>query len=67
MLDPVTIHKRRFILAKALTKPAFGVPSAELVNRIESSDMAPAARAAGYRFEAKLGELDRQYFRNWLL
>jgi hypothetical protein len=50
-----------FTMVKALTKQTFGAPSAELVDRIESSDMAHAARAAGYRYEAKLGELDRQY------
>jgi len=39
-----------------------GVPSAELVNRIESSDAVSAARAAGYRFEARLGaELRDEY------
>jgi hypothetical protein len=48
-------------MAKALSRPAFGMPSAELVNRIESSDAVSAARAAGYRFEARLGELGRQY------
>ena len=48
-------------MAKALTKPAFGVPSTELVGRIESSDAVSAARAAGYGFEASLSELGRQY------
>lgn len=48
-------------MVKALARPAFGVPSAELVGRIESSDAVSAARAAGYRFEAKLSELGRQY------
>lgn len=48
-------------MVKALTKTVFGVPFTELVNRIESSDAVSAARAAGYRFEARLGELGRQY------
>lgn len=48
-------------MVKALTKPAFGVPSTELIGRIESSDAVSMARAAGYRFEAKLSELGRQY------
>jgi hypothetical protein len=37
------------------------VPSAELAARIESSDAVSAARAAGYRFEARLSELGRQF------
>jgi hypothetical protein len=48
-------------MAKALTKPAFGVPSTELVGRIKSSDAVSAVRAAGYGFEASLSELGRQY------
>lgn len=48
-------------MAKALTKPAFGMPSAELIGRIESSEAVSTARAAGHRFEARLGELGRQY------
>lgn len=48
-------------MVRALTKPAFGALSTELVGRIENSDAVSAARAAGYRFEAKLSELGRQY------
>jgi hypothetical protein len=48
-------------MAKALTKSAFGVPSTELVGRIENSDAVSAARAAGYGFEVSLSGLGRQY------
>jgi hypothetical protein len=47
---------------KSLVKPtAFGVPSVEVIDRIDSSDKVSALHAAGYRFEARLSELERQF------
>jgi hypothetical protein len=39
---------------KQLAKsPAFGVPSAEAVERMDNSDRVQALRAAGYRYETR--------------
>jgi hypothetical protein len=47
---------------KSLTKsPAFGVPSAEVISMIGTSDKVQALRAAGYRYETQLSELERQF------
>jgi hypothetical protein len=45
---------------KSLTKPTFGVPSAEVIGRIGTSDQVAALHAAHYRYEAQLAELERQ-------
>jgi hypothetical protein len=47
---------------KSLTKPtAFGVPSTGVLDRIDSSDKVSALHAAGYRYEARLSELEQQF------
>jgi hypothetical protein len=43
------------------TKTAFGVPSVETIDRIDSNASVAAARTAGYAFEMKIAELRRQY------
>jgi hypothetical protein len=48
-------------MARSLTKPAFGVPSAEVISMIGTSDKVQALRAAGYRYETRLSELERQF------
>jgi hypothetical protein len=48
-------------MAKALTKGMFGVPSAEVLTAIDASDKCAALQVAGYRFTAKLAELERQF------
>jgi hypothetical protein len=48
-------------MAKQLIKQVFGVPSAEVVGMIEDSDKVQALRAAGYRYETRLSELERQF------
>jgi hypothetical protein len=48
-------------MAKALTKTAFGVPSADVLTAIDASDKCAELQAASYRFTAKLAELERQF------
>ncbi len=46
---------------QALAKPPpFGVPSLEVADRIDVSDMVSAIGAAGYRFHARMRELEQQ-------
>jgi hypothetical protein len=47
---------------KSLTKsPTFGFPNAEVIGMIDTSDKVQALREAGYRYEARLSELERQF------
>jgi len=48
-------------MGKQLTKPSFGVPSAEVTGMIDTSDKVQALRAAGYRYETRLSELEWQF------
>jgi hypothetical protein len=48
-------------MAKSLTKPTFGVPSAEVIGRIGTSDQVTALHAAHYRYGAQLSDLERQF------
>jgi hypothetical protein len=45
-----------------LAKPTpFGVPSLEVADRIDVSDVVSALRAAQYRFHARMHEIERQF------
>jgi hypothetical protein len=55
------LHYREIHMGKQLTKQVFGVPSAEVIGMIDTSDKVQALRATGYRYEARLGELERQF------
>jgi len=44
-----------------VTKPIFGVPSREVLDRIDTSDKVARLSEAGYAFEIKLRELERQF------
>ena len=46
---------------KHLTKQAFGVPSLETANRIDASDKVSALHAAGYRYDARVREIELQF------
>jgi hypothetical protein len=48
-------------MAKALTKQTFGVPSLETATRIDDNDKTAALQAAGYRFTARMRELEAQF------
>jgi hypothetical protein len=48
-------------MAKQLSKQVFGVPSLELAVRIDASDICAALGAAGYRFTARMRELEDQF------
>jgi hypothetical protein len=48
-------------MGKQLTRQVFGVPSAEVIGMIDASDKVQALQAAGYRYEARLSELERQF------
>jgi hypothetical protein len=48
-------------MTKLLTKTGFGLPSQEVMERIDASAKATRLRKAGYRFEAQLRELERQF------
>jgi hypothetical protein len=46
---------------KHLTKQAFGVPSVETASRIDNSDKVSALYAAGYRYDARVREIELQF------
>jgi hypothetical protein len=46
---------------KHLTKQAFGVPSVETASRIDASDRVSALHAAGYRYNARVREIELQF------
>ena len=46
---------------KNLTKQAFGVPSVETASRIDNSDKVSALHAAGYRYDARVREIELQF------
>ncbi len=48
-------------MAKSLTKAVFGVPSAEVIGRIGTSDQVTALHAAHYRYGAQIADLERQF------
>lgn len=48
-------------MTRTLTKPVFGIPSAEVTDRIGASDKVAMARAANFRFESKMRELELQF------
>jgi hypothetical protein len=48
-------------MARSLTKPIFGVPSADVLTAIDSSDKCAELQAAEFRFRAKFGELERKF------
>ena len=48
-------------MGKQLTKQVFGVPSPEVIGMIDASGKVQALRAAGYRYETRLSELERQF------
>jgi hypothetical protein len=48
-------------MTKLLTKTGFGLPSQEVMERIDARTKAARLREAGYRFEAQLRELERQF------
>ena len=48
-------------MAKSLVRQIFGMPSAEVVSRIEASDRSSAASAAHYRFTARMRSLEAQF------
>lgn len=48
-------------MAKLSAKTAFGVPSQELTIRIDESVATSLLRQAGYAFESKMRELERQF------
>ena len=45
----------------ALAKTTFGVPSIETACRIDNSDRVSALHAAGYRFDARVREIELQF------
>jgi hypothetical protein len=61
MLGKITISPQEIHMGKQLTKQVFGVPSAEVIGMIDTSDKVQALRAAGYRYEARFGELELQF------
>jgi hypothetical protein len=46
---------------KHLTPKAFGVPSVETASRIDASDRVSALHAAGYRYDARVREIELQF------
>ena len=46
---------------KHLAKQAFGVPSVETADRIDASDKVSALHAAGYRYDARVREIELQF------
>ena len=48
-------------MTKLLRKTVFGLPSQEVMGRIDSSARAARIREEGYRFEAQLRKLERQF------
>jgi hypothetical protein len=48
-------------MGKQVIKQVFGVPSTEALERMDNSDRVQALRAAGYRYETRLSELERQF------
>jgi hypothetical protein len=47
---------------QSLAKPqTFGIPSLEVADRIDVSDMVSAIGVAGYRFHARMRELEHQF------
>ena len=48
-------------MTKLLTKTGFGLPSQEVMERIDARTKAARLREADYRFEAQLRELERQF------
>jgi hypothetical protein len=48
-------------MTKLPRKTVFGVPSQEVMGRIDASARAARIREEGYRFEAQLRELERQF------
>jgi hypothetical protein len=48
-------------MTKLLRKTVFGLPSQEVMGRIDASARAARIREEGYRFEAQLRNLERQF------
>jgi hypothetical protein len=48
-------------MTKLLRKRVFGLPSQEVMGRIDASASAARIREEGYRFEAQLRKLERQF------
>jgi hypothetical protein len=48
-------------MAKQIARQVFGVPSAEVIGMIEDSDKIEALQAAGYRFSARMRDLETQF------
>jgi hypothetical protein len=46
---------------KALAKQAFGVPSLATAEAIDASDKVSALHAAGYRYDARVREIELQF------
>ena len=48
-------------MGKSLSTATFGVPSADVLAAIDSSDKCADLQAAGFRFQTKLADLERQF------
>jgi hypothetical protein len=48
-------------MAKALTKPTFGLPSAAAVERISTAEQVTRLRDAYFRYETLMGDLEAQF------
>jgi hypothetical protein len=46
---------------KHLAPKAFGVPSVETASRIDASDRVSALHAAGYRYDARVREIEAMF------
>jgi hypothetical protein len=48
-------------MAKGLTRPTFGLPSAAAVERISTAQQVTRLHAAHYRYETLMGDLETQF------
>ena len=48
-------------MAKQLSRPSFGVPSAEVIGTIEAAQTSHELQAATFKFQATMRELERQF------
>jgi hypothetical protein len=46
---------------KSMTKQTWGLPSLETASRIDNSDKVSALHAAGYRYDARVREIELQF------
>jgi len=48
-------------VSRSITKPSFGLPSAQCVERISSAEKVERLRSINFNYETRMADLERQF------